>query len=107
MALLQQQNELLMKFKEEQMQTAGEEASGRSGRSLVVAIDHGYAWGPMKGIVDIAGTISKLDGTGLVDAWLLTKGIFRHAFNPKGTPGVILRSSGGATITGPDITNEG
>ena len=46
-----------------------------TGRSLVVAIDHGYALGPMKGIVDIAGTISKLDGTGRVDAWLLTKGI--------------------------------
>ncbi|MFY9141086.1 MAG: hypothetical protein WBJ83_07220 [Thermacetogeniaceae bacterium] len=78
-----------------------------TGRSLVVAIDHGYALGPMKGIVDIAGTISKLDGTGRVDAWLLTKGILRHAFNPGGTPGLILRSSGGATITGPDITNEG
>jgi DhnA family fructose-bisphosphate aldolase class Ia len=78
-----------------------------TGRSLVVAVDHGYALGPMTGIVDIAGTISKLDATGQVDAWLLTKGIFRHAFNPAGNPGVILRSSGGATIAGPDLSNEG
>lgn len=76
-------------------------------RSLVIAVDHGYALGPMTGIEDIAGTISKLDATERVDAWLLTKGIFRHAFNPAGTPGVILRSSGGATITGPDLSNEG
>jgi DhnA family fructose-bisphosphate aldolase class Ia len=76
-------------------------------RSLVIAVDHGYALGPMTGIVDIAGTISRLDATGRVDAWLLTKGILRHAFNPVGTPGVILRSSGGATITGPDLSNEG
>lgn len=78
-----------------------------TGRSLVVAVDHGYALGPMTGIIDIAGTISKLDATGQVDAWLLTKGTFRHAFNPAGNPGVILRSSGGATITGPDLSNEG
>ncbi|MGB4503669.1 MAG: hypothetical protein WBI44_02095 [Syntrophaceticus sp.] len=78
-----------------------------TGRSLVIAIDHGYALGPMKGIVDIAGTIRQLDATGQVDAWLLTKGIFRHAFNPAGSPGIIMRISGGTTITGPDITNEG
>lgn len=76
-------------------------------RSLMIAVDHGYALGPMTGIEDIAGTISILDATERVDAWLLTKGIFRHAFNPAGTPGVILRSSGGATITGPDLSNEG
>ena len=76
-------------------------------RSLIVAVDHGYALGPMKGIADIAGTIRRLDATGQIDAWLLTKGTFRHAFNPAGSPGVILRISGGATIAGPDITHEG
>ena len=76
-------------------------------RSLIVAVDHGYALGPMKGIADIAGTIRRLDATGQIDAWLLTKGTIRHAFNPAGSPGVILRISGGATIAGPDITHEG
>lgn len=78
-----------------------------TGRSLVIAVDHGYALGPITGIEDIAGTIRSLDATERVDAWLVTKGIFRHAFNPAGTPGVILRSSGGTTITGPDLSNEG
>lgn len=78
-----------------------------TGRGLVIAIDHGYALGPMAGIVDVKKTIRALDATGQVDAWLLTKGVFRHAFNPAGTPGVILRISGGTTIAGPDITHEG
>lgn len=78
-----------------------------TGRSLVIAIDHGYALGPIAGIVDIGKTIRELDATGKVDAWLLTGGVFRYAFDPTGNPGVILRISGGATIAGPDITREG
>ncbi|MFA7467575.1 MAG: fructose-bisphosphate aldolase [Desulfotomaculaceae bacterium] len=78
-----------------------------TGRSLVVAVDHGMALGPLTGIKNIAEMISRLDATGLVDAWLLTKGIFRYAFKPLNNPGVILRISGGATIAGPELTREG
>lgn len=78
-----------------------------SGRALVVAVDHGMALGPMSGLTDIGGTISRLDATGMVDTWLLTKGILRYAFTPQSCPGVILRISGGATIAGPELTREG
>lgn len=78
-----------------------------TGRSLVVAVDHGMALGPVTGIQDIAQTIKKLDATGFVDAWLLTKGIYYHAFAPVNNPGVIMRISGGATIAGPELTREG
>ncbi|PLX94111.1 MAG: fructose-bisphosphate aldolase [Desulfuromonas sp.] len=78
-----------------------------TGCSLVVAIDHGMALGPMTGIVDIQKTVSELDATGTVDAWLVTKGIYTHAFEPAGSPGVIMRASGAATIAGPDLTHEG
>jgi len=78
-----------------------------SGRSLVVAVDHGMALGPMTGLIDIKKTISRLDAAGMVDAWLLTKGILRYAFAPRGYPAVILRISGGATIAGPELTREG
>jgi putative autoinducer-2 (AI-2) aldolase len=78
-----------------------------TGRSLVVAVDHGMALGPMTGIVDLKKTISALDATGTIDAWLITKGMFTHAFDPTGQPGVILRASGAATIAGPDLTHEG
>ncbi len=79
----------------------------KTGRSLVIAVDHGMALGAMTGIVDVGKTIRDLDGTGKVDCWLMTKGVYTHAFDPAGDPGVILRASGGATIAGPDLTREG
>ena len=79
----------------------------KTGRSLVIAVDHGMALGAMTGIVDVGNTIRDLDGTGKVDCWLMTKGIYTYAFDPEGDPGVILRASGGATIAGPDLTREG
>lgn len=78
-----------------------------TGRSLVIAIDHGMALGPMTGIMDVKKTVLELDATGTVDAWLVTKGIYTHAFELTGNPGVILRASGAATIAGPELTHEG
>jgi putative autoinducer-2 (AI-2) aldolase len=73
-------------------------------RGLIVAIDHGMALGPMTGIEEPARVFDTLDP--YVDAWLLTKGLFTHVYEPRGCKGIILRASGGATIVGPDITNE-
>jgi len=77
-----------------------------SGRALVVAVDHGMALGPMSGLTNIKETVARLDATGMVDTWLLTKGILRYAFPTRGCPGIILRISGGATIAGPELTRE-
>ncbi len=77
-----------------------------TGRSLVIAVDHGMALGAMTGIVDVAKTIRELDATGKIDCWLMTKGVYTHAFDPVGDPAVILRASGGATIAGPELTRE-
>ena len=79
----------------------------KTGRSLVIAVDHGMALGAMTGIVDIAKTIRELDALNKIDCWLMTKGVYVNAFDPAGDPGVILRASGGATIAGPDLTREG
>ena len=76
-----------------------------TGRSLIVAIDHGMALGPMTGIGQPDQVFGKLDP--YADAWLMTKGIFTHTYHPAGHKGIILRASGGATIVGPDITREG
>jgi putative autoinducer-2 (AI-2) aldolase len=76
-----------------------------TGRGLIIAIDHGMALGPMTGIEKPAAVFEMLDP--YADAWLMTKGIFTHVYQPRGGRGVILRASGGATITGPDITREG
>ncbi|ACV63519.1 Fructose-bisphosphate aldolase [Desulfofarcimen acetoxidans DSM 771] len=78
-----------------------------NGKALVLAIDHGMALGPMTGIMDVKSTVKKLDAPDLVDAWLLTKGIYVHAFEPVNNPATFLRISGGATIVGPELTREG
>ncbi len=76
-----------------------------TGRGLIVAIDHGMALGPMAGIEQPGAVFEMLDP--YADAWLMTKGVFSHVYPPRGRRGVILRASGAATITGPDITREG
>jgi len=78
-----------------------------TGRSLVIAVDHGMALGPMSGINDLKKTVTELDATGTVDAWLITKGMYTHSFETDASPGIIMRASGAATIAGPDLTHEG
>ncbi|KON28234.1 fructose-bisphosphate aldolase [miscellaneous Crenarchaeota group archaeon SMTZ-80] len=79
--------------------------SPKTGRGLIIAIDHGMALGPMTGIEEPARVFNMLEP--YADAWLMTKGIFTHVYQPRGGTGIILRASGGATIVGPDITCEG
>ena len=76
-----------------------------SGKGLIIAIDHGMALGPMHGIEDLCSVFDSLEP--FADAWVMTKGIFTYAYKPSGNRGIILRASGGATITGPDLTREG
>jgi putative autoinducer-2 (AI-2) aldolase len=76
----------------------------KNGRSLIIAVDHGMALGPMTGLENPAKIFELLEP--YADAWLMTKGIFTHVYEPTGQTGVILRASGGATIAGPDITHE-
>ncbi|MCP4756743.1 MAG: fructose-bisphosphate aldolase [Proteobacteria bacterium] len=73
-------------------------------RGLIIAVDHGMALGPMTGIEDPSTVFDTLDP--YADAWLMTKGIFTHVYEPQGNKGVILRASGGASIAGPDLTRE-
>jgi putative autoinducer-2 (AI-2) aldolase len=78
--------------------------SPETGRSLIIAVDHGMALGPMTGIENLARVFELLDA--YADAWLMTKGILTHVYQPKGNKGIILRASGAATIAGPDLTRE-
>jgi putative autoinducer-2 (AI-2) aldolase len=75
-----------------------------TGRSLIVAVDHGMALGPITGLENLSVVFENLDE--YTDAWLMTKGVFTHVYEPRGNKGIILRASGGATIAGPDITRE-
>jgi putative autoinducer-2 (AI-2) aldolase len=79
--------------------------SPKTGRGLIIAMDHGMALGPMTGIEKPGAVFEMLEP--YTDAWLMTKGMFTHVYQPRGNRGIILRASGGATIAGPDITAEG
>jgi len=79
--------------------------SQETGRGLIIAIDHGMALGPITGIENPANVFEILDP--YADAWLMTKGIYTHVYQPRGNKGIILRACGAATIAGPDITREG
>lgn len=75
------------------------------GNSVMLALDHGMALGPITGIehpADVTRTLSPY-----ADALMATKGVFNHCFKPDGRIGVVLRVSGAVTIAGPDLTREG
>lgn len=75
------------------------------GNSVMLALDHGMALGPITGLErpgDVTQTLSPH-----ADALMATKGVFNHCFAPDGRIGVVLRVSGATTIAGPDLTNEG
>jgi len=75
-----------------------------TGKTLLVAVDHGMALGPMKGIENVDETLQEL--LPWTDAIFITKGMLQHSFKPDGKTGIIMRLSGGSTIVGNDLRNE-
>ncbi len=78
--------------------------SKKTGKTVMLALDHGMALGPMRGIENPKELLSNLGAH--VDSVMLNKGILQRCLEPVGHLGIVLRISGGATITGPDLTNE-
>ncbi|HPD38127.1 MAG TPA: 3-hydroxy-5-phosphonooxypentane-2,4-dione thiolase [Mesotoga infera] len=76
----------------------------RSGKTIMLALDHGMALGPMQGLERPAEMLDKL--TSFTDSIMLNKGILRNCYTPNGHVGIVLRVSGAATIAGEDLTNE-
>jgi putative autoinducer-2 (AI-2) aldolase len=67
-----------------------------SGKSLTIAVDHGAALGPVKGVEKVEEVFSRLDPW--ADAWLMSKGILKQCFEPDGMTGVVLRATGAITV---------
>jgi putative autoinducer-2 (AI-2) aldolase len=67
-----------------------------SGRTVMLAIDHGYFQGPTTGLERIDVTILPL--LPYSDTLMLTRGILRSTIPPTYTKGIVLRSSGGPSI---------
>lgn len=77
----------------------------RDGRAVWLAVDHGYFLGPLSKLEDPAKTIKPL--AGYADALMLTRGVLRNCVDASIDTSFILRVSGGNSITGPALSNEG
>jgi putative autoinducer-2 (AI-2) aldolase len=68
----------------------------RSGRTVMLAFDHGYFQGPTTGLERVDLNIVPL--APYADALMLTRGILRTSIPPSYRGGVVLRASGGPSI---------
>lgn len=75
------------------------------GHCLFLPIDHGYFQGPTRKLEKPGETIQPL--LPYCDALFVTRGVVRASINPEHTKPIILRVSGGVSIIGKDLSNEG
>ncbi len=75
----------------------------QTGRTVMLAIDHGYFLGPTAGLERVDVTILPL--LLYADTLMCTRGILRSTIPPTFTKGVVLRSSGGPSIL-KELSNE-
>jgi len=75
------------------------------GHALFLPIDHGYFQGPTRRLEQPGKTIAPL--MAYADALFVTRGVLRSSVDPGRTRPVILRVSGGTSVIGRDLANEG
>ena len=76
-----------------------------TGRTLMLAVDHGYFLGPIRKLEKPAETIMPL--LPYADALMLTRGVLRNCIPPEVDKPMVLRVSGGVSVVGPDLADEG
>ena len=74
-----------------------------TGRTVMLAIDHGYFLGPTAGLERVDVTIVPL--LPYADTLMCTRGMLRSTISPTFTKGIVLRSSGGPSIL-KELSNE-
>jgi 3-hydroxy-5-phosphonooxypentane-2,4-dione thiolase len=75
-----------------------------TGKTVMLAVDHGYFMGPTHKLEQPRKTIDPL--LSYADALMLTRGILRNSVDPKANVPIVLRVSGGASIVGNSLANE-
>lgn len=75
------------------------------GRTVMLAVDHGYFLGAMSRIENPRKTIEPL--LPFCDALMPTRGVLRTSVDPSTDTPIVLRVSGGNSIVGPNLANEG
>jgi putative autoinducer-2 (AI-2) aldolase len=74
------------------------------GRTVMLAVDHGYFQGPTTGLENPRKTITPL--LPYADSMMLTRGVLRTCLDPDKSPPIVLRVSGGTSIL-KELSNEG
>jgi len=74
-----------------------------SGKTVMLAFDHGYFQGPTTGLERVDVTINPL--VPYADALMCTRGILRSVIDPSVQNSVVMRASGGPSIL-KDLSNE-
>src|SRR5260370_41118053 len=67
-----------------------------TGRTVMLAIDHGYFQGPTSGLERVALSIVPL--LPYADALMTTRGMVRSPIPPASAPPIVLRASGGPPL---------
>ena len=75
------------------------------GHCFFLPIDHGYFQGPTSKLERPGETIKPL--LPYCDALFVTRGVLRSAVDPTNSKPIILRVSGGTSMAGKDLANEG
>lgn len=76
----------------------------KSGRTIMLAFDHGYFMGPATGLERIDQTILPLEP--LCDCLMLTRGIQRSVIPASTQKAIALRASGGTSMARPDFLSD-
>jgi len=74
-----------------------------TGKTVMLAVDHGYFQGPTTGLKDLKKTVSPL--ISYADCLFITRGMLRTCIDPGSDAAICLRVSGGPSILG-DLSNE-
>jgi putative autoinducer-2 (AI-2) aldolase len=75
------------------------------GKCLFLPVDHGYFQGPTRKLEEPRKTIEPL--LPYADALFITRGVLRNCLDPDNAKPIILRVSGGTSMVGADLANEG
>jgi len=77
--------------------------SPKSGKCVMLAVDHGYFQGPTTGLENLGKTVNPL--LSYADALMITRGALRNWISPEIDLPIILRVSGGQSIL-KELSNE-
>ena len=75
------------------------------GHALFLPVDHGYFQGPTRKLEEPRKTIEPL--LPYADALFITRGVLRTSVDADNSKPIILRVSGGTSVVGKDLANEG